>query len=214
VARFTQLAEHLFVHHGTINVGIVRHADDRRRALLIDCGDGDVQDTLDELGIAEVDAVLFTHHHRDQASGAGSLVAAGARIGVPAAERAWFEDVEAYWADPASRWHLYDFRPHNLMLARSVPVHADYQEGDTLEWGGARIAVLDTPGHTDGSITYQVDLGTERTLFCGDLLYGEGQVWDAYSLQKGWLTRDYHGFLGDRGRLLASARKVASFVLI
>jgi glyoxylase-like metal-dependent hydrolase (beta-lactamase superfamily II) len=210
LARFTQLAEHLFVGHGAINVGIVRHAADRRRALLIDCGDGDVQNVLDELGITEVDVVLLTHHHRDQAAAAGPLAAAGARIGVPAAERAWLEDMASYWDDPASRWHLYDFRPHNLMLAESIPVHAAYREGDVIEYGEAQIAVLDTPGHTDGSVSYQVDLGAERYLFCGDVLYGEGQVWDAYSLQKGWLTRDYHGFLGDRNRLLDSARKVTS----
>jgi glyoxylase-like metal-dependent hydrolase (beta-lactamase superfamily II) len=211
---FTQLAQNLYVHHSNINVGILCHRQEGQRALLIDYGDGDVCETLGQLGVTQVDTVLFTHHHRDQASGVGSLAAdsesVAPQIGVPALERAWFEDIEGYWADPANRWHLYDFRPHNLMLARPVPVHAVYRGGDQFEWGGTTISVLGTPGHTDGSVSYQVDLGTERYLFCGDVLYGEGQVWDLYSLQKGWLTRDYHGFLGDRGRLLASAQKLAS----
>ena len=216
----TQLAENLYIHHGTVNVGILcAHkelcAHGPPRALLFDCGDGDVLDTLAELGIAQVDAILFTHHHRDQVSGVHRLLAdpkgsAGAQIGVPASERAWFEEVESYWADPAQRWHLYDFHPHNLMLARSVPVHAFYREGDRFGWGGAEIAVLDTPGHTDGSLSYLVDLGPERYLFCGDVLYDQGQVWDVYSLQKGWLTRDYHGFMGSYKRLIASARKLVS----
>jgi len=124
---------------------------------------------------------------------------------VPVEERSWVEAVEEYWADPARRWHLYDSRP-NLLLARSLPVHAVCQGGDVLQWGGARITVLDTPGHTEGSLSYLVETGEMRLLFCGDLIYGPGQVWDLYSLQKGWLTRDYHGFLGDRGRLKASAR--------
>jgi glyoxylase-like metal-dependent hydrolase (beta-lactamase superfamily II) len=209
---FTQLVENLYVHHGIVNVGIVRSG---HRALLLDCGGGDILDTLAELGITQVDAILFTHHHRDQAWGVHSFAgdppgSPGVRIGVPAGERAWFEDVESYWADPARRWHLYDFNPHNLMLGRSVPVHAAYREGDTLQWEDAEIAVLDTPGHTDGSVSYQVDLGAERYMFCGDVLYGDGQVWDVYSLQKGWLTRDYHGFMGGHKRLIASARKLDS----
>ena len=215
MAQLTQLATNtahpdLFVHHGAINVGILR---DGRRALLIDFGDGDVQGSLQELGVERVDAVLFTHHHRDQASGVEPFAANGTRIGVPASEAEWFANVERYWHDPAHRWHLYDFRPHNLMLARSIPVHATYREGDTIQWGGATLSVLDTPGHTDGSVSYQVELhgpqGTERHLFCGDLLYDEGQIWELYSLQKGWGgIHDYHGFLGDRKRLVDSLLKL------
>jgi glyoxylase-like metal-dependent hydrolase (beta-lactamase superfamily II) len=204
-----QLAPDLFVYRGAIQTGILRAG---RRALLIDCGDDGVQEALAALGIERVERVLFTHHHRDQAGGVAPFIQAGAHIGVPAAERPWFAGVETYWSDPAQRWHLYDFHPHNLMLARSVPVHETYQEGDAFRWGTAEIAVLETPGHTDGSVSYQIDVpgvsGGERYLFCGDLLYGEGQIWDLYSLQKGGLTRDYHGFLGDRTRLVESARKL------
>jgi glyoxylase-like metal-dependent hydrolase (beta-lactamase superfamily II) len=207
VSTLTRLAENLFVHHGVINVGVLREGS---RALLIDCGDGDVEASLGDLGIAQVSCLLFTHHHRDQASGAALLSATDTHIGVPAAEATWFADVESYWNDPAHRWHLYDFRPHRLMLAESIPVDATYEDGDTIQWGGATISVLSTPGHTDGSVSYLVDLGTERYLFCGDVLYGPGQVWDLFSLQKGWVVRDYHGFLGDRNRLTASLRKLGS----
>jgi len=209
MARLAQLAPNLFVHQGSINVGILRRG---RRALLIDFGDGDVESALDKLGIDQVDAVLFTHHHRDQTSGVVLFAGRGTRVGVPAAERACFAEVERYWADPAHRWHLYDFRPHNLMLARSIPVHATYRDGDAVRWGGALISVLETPGHTDGSVSYQVDPdasgGPGRYLFCGDLIYDEGQIWELYSLQRGWGTRDYHGFLGDRKRLVASLKRV------
>ncbi len=202
---WVHLAPNLYVHRGPINVGILR---DGQRALLIDVGDGSVGGALAGLGILHVDVVLFTHHHRDQASGVGPFLAEGARVGVPAAERQWFDSVEGYWADPANRWHLYDFRPHHLMLARSIPVHETYREGDRFEWGGATVSVLATPGHTDGSVSYQVDLDGARYIFSGDVLYDEGQVWEVYSLQKGRGTRDYHGFLGDRKRLLKSLEKL------
>ena len=116
---YTRLAEHLYVHHGAINVGILREGP---RALLIDYGEGDVRETLDALGVRQVETVLLTHHHRDQASGLGPPVASGTRVCVPALERAWVEEVEALWNDPAQRWHLYDFRPnHVLAQANNTP---------------------------------------------------------------------------------------------
>jgi len=219
--QFSQLSEHLFVHHGCVNVGILR---DGERALLIDCGNGDVRSTLDALGITSVDTVLFTHHHRDGASGIASLIAlecknsafttaaelpySQTRIGVPAQERPWFEKVETFWNDSKMRWHLYNYHPHNLMLAESIPVTDAYAEGDQIQWGEARISVLDTPGHTDGSVSYLVEVDGGRFAFCGDTIYDEGQIWDLYSLQKGDGTTDYHGFLGDRKRLGQSLEKL------
>ena len=38
-AKTTRLSQHLSVYHGPINVGILHH---RRKALLVDCGDGSV----------------------------------------------------------------------------------------------------------------------------------------------------------------------------
>ncbi len=192
------LTENLIVHKGAINVGIL---PDRRRALLIDVGDGSVQETLQSLGVEAVALILCTHHHRDQVSGIHEFLDRGAQVIVPLAEKSWFMDVEGYWADPAHRWHLYDFRPHNLMLAQSVPVHRTVQAGDTLTWGNVTITVIETPGHTDGSVSYLVKLGQARYVFCGDVIYDAGQIWELYSLQKGYQTRDYHGFMGDRERL-------------
>ena len=203
-----QLSEHLWVYAGPINVGIVR---DGARALLIDCGDGSVGAALRSLGITAVEQLVFTHHHRDQACGAGPLVAAGARVGVPAAERNWFEQVSAYWADPKTRWHLYNFHPHHLLLAQSLHVDAAYGDGQEFPWGPAKIQVLATPGHTDGSVSYVIDVDGARTVFCGDAIYGPGQLWDVYSLQKGlkkW--GDYHGFLGAHETLVQSLERVKS----
>jgi glyoxylase-like metal-dependent hydrolase (beta-lactamase superfamily II) len=203
--QFSQLSQQLFVHHGSINVGILRAGD---RALLIDCGSGEVRSTLDTLGVETVNTVLFTHHHRDQASGMRSLAAKDTRIGVPAKERPWFEAVETFWNDPERRWHLYDYHPHNLMLAESMPVTDIYAEGDSIQWGDAIISVIDTPGHTDGSVSYVVEVDGGCFTFCGDTIYDTGQIWDLYSLQKGEQTRDYHGFLGDRKRLTQSLNKL------
>lgn len=200
----TKLTSLLSVFRGHINIGIIR---DGKRVLLIDLGDGRVIRCLDE---QQIDTVLLTHHHRDQACGAHLLAGTGARIVVPEDERRWFEKVDAYWSDPANRWHVYGFHPSRLMLTEPVPVDAALADGDALDWGRAHITAVATPGHTDGSMSYLVEIEGKRIIFCGDLIYGPGKLWEIYSLQKGITTRDYHGFLGAKDELMASLRRLES----
>ena len=202
----SRLTEHLAVYHGPINVGIVHQG---ARALLFDCGDGSVAAALAELDGASIDRILFTHHHRDQACGAFALAAGGARIVVPADEREHFDNVAAYWANPKSRWHIYSQHPHHLMLAEPVRVDAAMADGDQLAWGPAKIRAMATPGHTDGSLSYLVEIDGKRIVFCGDAIYDQqGRVWEIHSLQKGTQTTDYHGFLGARPELVESLRRI------
>jgi glyoxylase-like metal-dependent hydrolase (beta-lactamase superfamily II) len=199
------LSEHLAVFRGPVNVGIVL---DGAKALLVDCGDGQVAQHLPQLGANTVEQIIFTHHHRDQACGAYGFAQSAARLVVPAGERDYFAKVEAYWNDPARRWHLYNLHPHHLMLAESVPVHATASDGQSLSWGPAAIKVLATPGHTDGSVSYLVEVDGRRVIFCGDAIYDEGRLWELSSLQKGITTADYHGFLGAREQLTTSLQRI------
>ena len=205
-AKTTRLSQHLSVYHGPINVGILRHG---RKALLVDCGDGSVARALEDLAITTVDQAVFTHHHRDQACGAHAFADRGARIGVPAGERDHFDKVAQYWRDPKSRWHLYNLHPHHLMLAEPLRVDAAFGDGHTFAWGPAKIRVITTPGHTDGSVSYLVEVDGQRALFCGDCIYGHGQLWDVHSLQHGFgNVTDYHGFLGARPQLVESLGRI------
>ncbi len=195
---WTHLSDHLSVYHGAGNVGVVRDGD---RLLVIDPSDD----------VGPVDTALVTHYHRD---GMAELPAA-ARLLAPAAEAHLIADAAAYWAAPVAQWHAYYYRPFFLVPAVSRPVAGTLADGDTLTWGAARVTALATPGHTDGSLSYLVEVDGRRVLFTGDLLYAPGQVWDLYSLQQGgsypegdvW---DYHGFLGARAALSASLQRVAA----
>jgi len=223
----TEISPHLSVYHGHINVGIIR---DGNRALLIDFGDGSAVQHLGKLGLDHIDTVLFTHHHRDQACGIAGFADRVGAIVVPAAEGSWFADVASYWNDPNHRWHLYTYHPHRLMLAESIRVDRRLSDGDAIDWGPARITALATPGHTDGSLSYVVDLccgnaGSRRTLrppansnsrsicrvaFCGDVVHSPGRIWELWSMQKQFGVQDYHGFLGSREELITSLRRLQS----
>ncbi|MCS7306112.1 MAG: MBL fold metallo-hydrolase [Thermoguttaceae bacterium] len=208
---WTRVSEHLALFHGPVNVGILLDGQDK--ALLIDCGDGRVQELLPSLGVQSVDRILFTHHHRDQACGAGRFTQKGAKLFVPATERPYFEKPELYWQDLKHRWNYYLFHPHRLMLVEGVPVAGECKEDQPIRWGPALIHVLATPGHTDGSVSFLVEVDGRRVIFCGDLMYDHGQLWELYSLQKGFRrgTRqisDYHGFMGAQWELKESLHRL------
>ncbi len=204
MADLLSLSRDLAVFRGEVNVGVVFNGPS---VLLIDVGQGEVLESLDQ--DHEVDLVAFTHHHRDQACGAWKAKRIGSRILVPEGERWLFEEVSRYWGDSRYRWHLYDLHPHHLTLTEPVKVDNSLRDWDALEWGRARIKVLSTPGHTDGSLSFLVEVDGQRTAFCGDLIYDGGRLWDIYSMQKGLHTRDYHGFMGSREELTNSLSRIA-----
>ena len=163
------------------------------KALLIDSGE------IDAAGNRVIDWALFTHHHRDQCSSVSRLVRKGTKVAVPARERMFFDEAHRFW-DSADNIldHRYDFRPHLFTLRDSVPVARALQGGDIHEWEGLKFRVLDTPGHTDGSVTYLVEVDGRRVAFTGDLIAAPGQIWEIYSLQKRFpgMRGDYWGFGG------------------
>jgi len=201
-----QIAPNAYLLEGAVNTGLLIFHD---RGLLIDCCDTVTPQRLRRLGVEAVDAILCTQHRRPNVAGARHFVDQGTQLIVPLNEQQLFEDVAAYWGDPANRWHIYHHRPSTQVLAEPLPVSRAVAEGDTLNWQGFMIRVLDTPGATDGSVSYLVQSKDTTICFCGDALYAGGQVWDFYSLQKGaGDIRDYHGFLGSRSTLIPTLRKL------
>ncbi|MHB0998411.1 MAG: MBL fold metallo-hydrolase [Armatimonadota bacterium] len=189
----TKISRHCSVIHSHINIGMI---SSDKGILLIDFGDGSFLSLLEPNEISDIDTILMTHHHRDQACGLIAVPKKSYKIIVPEAERGCFEKTDEYWNDPANRWHGYYYHPHRFMLTESVRVDGVMRNGDTLEWGTALITAISTPGHTDGSMTYIVDVDDRRIAFTGDLIYDTGKVLDLHSLQKGHGVMDYHGFMG------------------
>jgi len=197
-----KISAHLSVFRDAGNVGVLR---DGGRLLLIDPGDAT------PLAGATVDTVLITHYHRDGFAGAPDTT----RLLVPATEAHLVTDTESYWTNPAAQWHAYNYRPFFLVPATSRPVAGVLSDNDTFTWGSARITVLATPGHTNGSLSYLVEVDGRRVCFTGDLLYAPGQFWDLYSLQQGGAIPggeiwDYHGFLGARTALYDSFLRISA----
>ena len=202
-----RISEHVFVLPGAVNTGVLISEG---YALLLDCCDTVTPERLSEMGAHTVEMILCTQHRRPNVAGAYAYVSAGAQLVVPKDEKHLFDAVETYWEAPVNRWHLYHHQPGPQVLPRSIDVSRSVSEGDVVEWRGFRIAVLDTPGATDGSVSYVLAADDASVCFCGDALCGPGKIPDLYSLQKGTEgLLDYHGFIGNRAKLVPSLRKLS-----
>ena len=205
-SRLRRLTKHVSIYRDTVNVGVI---ESNNKTLLIDLGSATLLKETADLKINPITQVLFTHYHRDQCSGIPLL--RNAAIGVPTSEAPMFTSATDFWLD-ADRIldHRYDFRPELMVLRSSVDVHQKINGGDSFQWEGITIRALATPGHTEGSLSYFAEVDGEVIAFTGDLIYGPGQVWEFYSLQKRFpaLSKDYFGFGGAVPDLLRSCSAV------
>ncbi len=206
--QFSEILPGVYVYAGAVNTGVLTAGG---RAILIDCDDTLTPARLAELGVRQVERIYCTQHRRPNTAG---LAAFSAPVYAPRGEAGLLAHGAATWQSWRNRWHLYHSRPGPQAPLRDSPLAGTVQEGEQLDWGGFRLRVLDTPGMTDGAVSYVVTAPgaeTRTVAFCGDVLYGPGQVWDVHALQKNSGTfSDYHGFLGAAPTLIASLRKLGA----
>jgi len=127
-----------------------------RSALVIDPGsrEDDIVATVDG---AEVAAILLTHGHFDHLGAAHAL---GERWALPS--RAHARETKLIRQAP-----LYALR--FVRKAIRAPKVEPFADTGTLDWPGGTIGIIETPGHTEGSVCYALP----GMLFTGDVLLRE-----------------------------------------
>lgn len=205
----TELASGVYVLDGAVKTAVfVRDG----KALLIDCSETVTPERLRALGVDRVEMICLTQHRRPNAMGAYRFVEDhDAQLVVSERDRPLVEDADAHWNDWRSRWHLYHTQPGPQVLPRSLKVARTVKDGDTIEWRGYTVHVMETPGASEGAVSYWVDIDGKKLAFVGDLMYGPGKILDLHSLQKAFRkVGDYHGFLGMREPLIESLHKLTT----
>jgi glyoxylase-like metal-dependent hydrolase (beta-lactamase superfamily II) len=155
--------------------------------------------------------LLLTHHRRDVVWAAREGVRRGSAAVAPAAEIGYFTGVADFWQRfQTERWHDYA-QQSTKILAEPLEVGQTVRGGESLRWQDLVFEVLDTPGFTRGAVSYLAAIDGKRVAFTGDLIYGDGQIFDLYSLQDAIPeanTRGYHGYAARAADVIASLRKL------
>jgi hydroxyacylglutathione hydrolase len=130
-----------------------------REAMVIDPGD-DISEILALIGKHNltVKHIVITHAHIDHVGGAMKLRAAtGAPILLNQNDYALLKmlDAQAVWIGVPS--------PERVEIDRSI------QNGDSITAGALQASVLETPGHTEGSVCLYFP--AEKKLIAGDTLF-------------------------------------------
>ena len=130
-----------------------------------------LQDYLKQINRSpdEISMVALTHAHPDHIGGCLAIrMASSASFCAHHADKPWIEDVEKQYQE---RPILNFFE----LVEGPVPVSRELKEGDTLLWEkGKTIRVLETPGHSLGSIS--IFLEEEGALFTGDAVPAAGTI--------------------------------------
>lgn len=197
-----KLSTHVTLYQGPIN-GISIELDGR----------GLVIYGVPSSRLEKPDMVLFTHSRRDVAWAGIGLVKQGAKAVVPDAEKQQFVKVDQFWKEFTTR-RYHDFEQQTTrILTQPIQVAKSVKGGDTISWQGLKINVLDTPGFTRGAVSYLLTIDMKKYAFVGDLIYGQGQLLDLYSLQDAVPEArigGYHGWAGRMSRLIESLLRIKS----
>ena len=135
--------------------------EDSGETIVIDPGDQPLR-ILDALAGREVKEIILTHYHWDHVSALSALQEA---TGAPAA----MSVKDAKRIDGVSRLERFDIdRGHG-----APHIERRLNEGDEVVVGECVFKVIETPGHTMGSICLYCP--EQKTLFSGDTLFADGR---------------------------------------
>ncbi len=127
------------------------------------------------------DWVLLTHARRDAVWPARELAKRGVKVVAPEAETDSLTRPERFWAEMREkRFHDYAQQSTKVPVP-PVAVSRAVKPGETIEWSGLSIRVIDTPGYTRGAVSYLVSLGGQTVAFSGDLIDDPD-----FGLDEGW----------------------------
>lgn len=181
---FRTITPGIYVFKDICNVYILKSGNS---ALLIDAGSGNITHYLNEIGVDKVEWVLHTHYHRDQCIGSFDLKKSGAKtaIGEPEADLLNRDEVTAPFKLPETILLNGELPGWGKRLApfESPGVDKKLIDGEEFIWKQYKIKVINTPGHTEGSVSYFIEVDGKKLCFTGDLIMKGGYIRDFYSMQ-------------------------------
>ena len=162
----------------------------------------------------KADNLLLTHCRRDLLWAAKSIIENGSKTYVPAKELDYFIKIDSFWND-FTRLRYGDMDQQTTRYpAKPLNVRNILQGGDIFTFQDLEFQVVNTPGYTRGAISYICQIDGKKIAFTGDLIYGDGKLFDLYSLQDKIMDlniRGYHGFASRMAELIKSLQIIKSY---
>lgn len=151
-------------------------------ALVIDAPLGADLESLKKRGIAKIEMVLLTHHHRDSCANAEAWFNSGIYVQAPKASAEWVQPdaVAKYWKESIP---LRNSRTAYLVLLQGVKgIDCTLEDGHRIQWRGWTIEAVSTPGHSRDHMAFAARKGSgPLVVFCGDAVAAPGKMWSPYT---------------------------------
>ena len=185
----TQISKDVFLFKDSVNVYAIK---DGKKAILIDFGSGEILNHLSEVGVSKVDYIFHTHYHRDQCYGDREALKQKIKIAAPSKEQKLFTEAENFWKIK-SYYDIYSFKPTFFVSTYNIPLDLVFKNEDDFEWGSYKFKIIETAGHTTGSLSYLLEFDNKILAFTGDLIHSGGKVINYYDLE--------YAYTGDGGEI-------------
>ena len=115
--------------------------------------------------------LLLTHHRREFVPSSKSQIFAP------------YSETKNYWLNMAKKRFHYYAQQSTKVLVEPLEVKRWVEDGDLVKAAGVKFQVIATPGYTRESVSYLAVVDGKRCAFTGDLIYGDGKIFDLYSFQ-------------------------------
>ncbi|MBA7637676.1 Hydroxyacylglutathione hydrolase [subsurface metagenome] len=177
--NLTHLFSNVYLFNDYVNVYAIVH---KSKAVLVDFGSGEILNILPEINVDKVDFILHTHYHRDQCFGDKLAMEQSIKIAGPEREMKLFNSAEEFWKIK-SYYDIYFFKPTFFTSTYNIPLDVTFKNKDNFNWEPYQFKIIDTRGHTKGSISYLVEIDGKKLAFTGDLIHSGGKTITYYDLQ-------------------------------
>ena len=141
------------------------------RGVLIDCPD-DLPEPL-----VPVDLVLLTHHHRDSVGGVQKFLDRNIPVRASQKSAEWLTaaNVTKFWKESIP---LRNSRTGYFVHPTGFDgIDCTLDDGQTIEWGGLKVGVIATPGHSPDHLAFKVN----DLAFIGDAVTSHGKLWTPFT---------------------------------
>lgn len=196
----------VFIHQDTCNVYVLREGDS---AILINLGDGSVLDHLKDLGVTNIEWLLFTDHHREQCQGIRRIDRAKTKIAAPQDEQALFETPLQFrkWRPTLGDQYTVHGASYVRPPAAAIKLDRMLATGDVFAWRGHEIHCVSTPGHAPGGMSYVLRKDGQACAFIGGVMHDGARMCNWFDTE--W---DY-GFAKGLDALIDSVQRLADLNL-